>query len=177
MATALPEILGLPEVSGSTEMIATPRTSTPPNGVKPAQMKREQLPPGEVLCQYCTAKCCKYFALPMETPDCRNDLDYIRWYILHEAATVFTEDETWYLLVHTTCRHLQADNRCGIYHTRPTICREYSTDNCEYDDRYVYDRYFETPDQVLEYMDALFPAKGVKTLRSPKPPLLPVING
>jgi len=91
------------------------------------------------------AKCCKYFALPIDTPTRRKDFDYIRWYLLHGGASVFVESNTWYLLVHASCKHLQADNRCGIYETRPAICREYSTDNCEYDDSYTYDRYFETP--------------------------------
>jgi Fe-S-cluster containining protein len=136
---------------------------------------RGDLKPGEVLCDYCSAKCCRYFALAMETPTERNDLDFIRWYVLHEAATVFTEDDTWYLLVHTPCRHLQSDNRCGIYHTRPSICRDYSTDNCEYDDRYVYDRYFETAEQVQEYMDVIFPDKEAG-FRSPRPPLLPIVG-
>jgi len=39
--------------------------------------------------------------------------DFIRWYLLHDFATVFIDDGTWYLLVHTECRHLQPDNRCG----------------------------------------------------------------
>ena len=64
---------------------------------------------------------------------------------------MFKEDDDWYLLVHTTCRHLQDDNRCGIYETRPQICREYSTDNCEYDDDWTYDFYLERPEQVAEY--------------------------
>lgn len=136
---------------------------------------RKDLKPGEVLCDYCSAKCCRYFALAMDAPTERRDLDFIRWYVLHETATVFTEDETWYLLVHTRCRHLQDDNRCGIYHNRPEICREYSTDNCEYDDKYVYDRYFETAEQVQEYMDVVFPEDGAG-LRSPKPALLPVVG-
>lgn len=136
-------------------------------------MKREHLPPGESLCSYCTAKCCKYFALPIDTPKSRQDFDYIRWYLLHEAATVFTEDDTWYLLVHTTCKHLLPDNLCGIYHTRPQICREYSTNNCEYDDSWVYDRYFETPEQIAEYVEAMYPAKG--SIRSARPDLLPVL--
>ena len=29
---------------------------------------REDLKPDEVLCDYCSAKCCRYFALPIETP-------------------------------------------------------------------------------------------------------------
>jgi Fe-S-cluster containining protein len=140
--------------------------------VKP---NREDLGKDEVLCDYCTAKCCKYFALPIETPTERSDLDFIRWYLLHDRATVFTEDDTWYLLVHTTCKHLQSDNRCGIYEERPQICRDYTTDNCEYHDDWTYDHYFETPEQVVEYMDAVYPRKSAEGIRSPKPPLLPVM--
>lgn len=111
------------------------------NRLPKKQLKREDLPKGGNLCEHCTAKCCRYFALPISTPKNFADLEYIRWYLLHEQATVFIEDETWYLLVHTVCRHLQDDHRCGIYETRPQICRDYTTDNCEYDDSYTYDQY------------------------------------
>ena len=132
------------------------------------KMTRENLPEGKGLCDYCTAKCCKYFALPIETPTERQDYDFIRWFLLHEHATVFTEDGTWYILVHTTCKHLRADNLCGIYETRPQICRDYTTDNCEYDDDWVYDQYFETAEQVAEYTEAILGhADGL--FRSPKP--------
>lgn len=137
---------------------------------------REQLKPGEFLCDHCTAKCCKYFALPMDKPETFKDFEYMRWFLLHDRAAVFTEDDTWYILVHTTCKHLLPDNRCGIYETRPQICREYSTDNCEYDDDWVYDRYFETAEQVEEYMDAVLPKKKGESIRSRKPNLLPVIQ-
>jgi Fe-S-cluster containining protein len=137
--------------------------------------RREDLPADANLCDHCTAKCCRYFALPIDTPDSREELEYIRWYLLHERATVFVEEETWYLLVHTVCRHLQDDHRCGIYDTRPQICRDYSTKECEYEDEWTYDKYFETPEQIYEYMEAVFPQKGAG-LRSPKPELLPVIG-
>lgn len=143
---------------------------------KISKIHREQLKPGECLCDHCTAKCCRYFALPIDTPSTRKDFDYIRWFLLHDRASVFTDDDTWYLLVHTTCRHLQADNRCGIYHTRPEICREYSTENCEYEDSWVYDRYFETPEQVEEYAEAVLPRRPGQSIRSAPPPLLPVLS-
>ena len=54
---------------------------------------REDLQPDEVLCDYCPAKCCRYFALPIETPTSRKDFEFIRWYLLHDRATVFTEDD------------------------------------------------------------------------------------
>jgi Fe-S-cluster containining protein len=149
----------------------------PAAGAKPARPKihKEKLPPGECLCDYCTAKCCKYFALPIDEPTTRQDFDYIRWFLLHGAATVFIEEGTWYLLVHTPCKHLTADDRCGIYATRPQICRDYTTDNCEYDDTYVYDHYFETAEQVEEYMEAVLPP-GKQGIRSRRPELLRVLG-
>ena len=139
--------------------------------------KAEDLKAGEVLCDYCTAKCCKYFALPIETPSNRKDFDYIRWYLLHDRASVFIEDDDWYLLVHTECKHLQSNNLCGIYETRPQICRDYSTKNCEYEDEWTYDHYFETPEQVYEYMEAVLPPPRGGSIRSPRPPMLPVVAG
>ena len=136
---------------------------------------RDELKPGEVLCDHCTAKCCRYFALPIEEPKTRRDFDFVRWYLLHDRATVFTEDDTWYILVHTVCRHLQPDQRCGIYETRPEICREYSIEHCEYEDDWVYDRYFETSEQVEEYAEAVLPRRRGQSIRGRKPPLLPIV--
>ena len=147
-------------------------TSPPPNLTKP---RRKQVPKDTILCEFCTAKCCRYFALPIESPEEFADFEYIRWYLLHERATVFKEGDDWYLLVHTTCRHLQDDNRCGIYETRPQICRDYSTKDCEYEDDWTYDFYLERPEQVAEYTEAVLPQKG-RSIRSPKPPLLPILG-
>lgn len=139
------------------------------------RFRREDLKPGEVLCDHCTAKCCKYFAMPMERPENRKDYDYIRWFLLHQQASAFVEDGTWYLLVHTQCKHLLPDNRCGIYETRPQICREYTTADCEFDEEWVYEQYFETAEQVAEYMEAVLPRKRGESLRSPRPALLQVL--
>ena len=140
------------------------------------KLRREQIPEGKVLCEYCTAKCCRYFAMPIETPDELADFEYLRWFLLHERATVFKEDEDWYLLVHTVCRHLQDDNRCGIYETRPQICRDYSTKDCEYEDDWTYDFYLERAEQVAEYTEATVLQKKGRGIRSPKPPLFPIMS-
>ncbi|QDV25150.1 YkgJ family cysteine cluster protein [Aureliella helgolandensis] len=140
------------------------------------RMSRERLPTGQSLCEYCTAKCCRYFALPIDTPDCAKDFDFMRWFLLHDRASVFVEDESWYLLVHTTCKHLQDDHRCGIYDTRPEICREYTTDNCEYDEDSTYEKYFETAEQVAEYMEATVLQGELPSLRSSEPSLLPILS-
>jgi Fe-S-cluster containining protein len=142
----------------------------------PKKLNRADLPAGDCLCNHCTAKCCQYFALGLDSPTEHEDWEYIRWFLLHDAASVFMEEDTWYLLVQTRCQHLMTDNRCGIYETRPTICREYSTDNCEYEDDYLYERYLETAEQVAEYMEIMLPPKKGVGLRSAKPKLLPVIG-
>ena len=141
----------------------------------PRMLRREDVPPGASLCDHCTAKCCRYYALPLDTPTDAQDFDFIRWFMIHGQTCVFTEDKSWYLLVYNECQHLQADGRCGIYLTRPQICRDYSTDECEFEDRYVYDRYFEVADQIVEYQEAVGRGPS-KSLRSAEPPLLPVLG-
>ncbi|HRF00262.1 MAG TPA: YkgJ family cysteine cluster protein [Pirellulaceae bacterium] len=138
--------------------------------------RREDLPADANLCEYCTAKCCRYFALPMDTPETFREFEFVRWFLLHDRATVFVEDDIWYLLVHTTCKHLRADHRCGIYETRPQICREYTTEACEYEDRWTYERYFETAEQVHEFALAMFSDPDSPDFRTPPPAPLPILS-
>jgi uncharacterized protein len=134
------------------------------------KLRRENLPAGQSLCDHCVAKCCRYFALPLDTPARRKDFDTLRWFLLHDKTSIFVEKGTWYLQVHTQCRELLSDNRCGVYETRPQICRDHSTVNCEYEDDWIYDLFFEAPEQLEEYVEARFPPRG-KALRSPRPGL------
>ena len=147
----------------------------------PTKRRRSDLPASANLCDYCTAKSCHYFALTIDEPVNRRDFDFIRWYLLHDRATVFVDNDDWYLLVHTTCKHLQHDYRCGIYETRPQICRDYTTDECEFEDDWCYEKYFETPEQLDEYADALFGPQfpnpdrdECDALRSRRPSSLPI---
>jgi len=144
------------------------------NVATPTKPGREEVAPGKVLCEHCTAKCCRYFALPLETPTDRSDFGFLRWYLLHARATVFVEDGTWYLMVHTDCRHLRPDHLCSAYETRPQVCRDYTTDNCEYEDDWVYDKYFETPEQIHQYAEAVLGPRPGESRRSRKPDSLPV---
>ena len=137
--------------------------------------RRKEVPEDKVLCEYCTAKCCRYFALPLDAPEDLADFEFIRWFLLHERATIFREGDTWYLLVHTVCRHLQDNNMCGIYETRPQVCRDYSTKDCEYEDDWTYDFYLERPEQVAEYCEATLQDE-YDSIRSPKPPMLPILR-
>ena len=59
----------------------------------------------------------------------------------------------------TRCKYLTPDNRCRIYFNRPKICREYTTDDCEYDEDWSFDKVFETPEQIWEYAEAVLPPR------------------
>ena len=145
--TAKSATTGKTSAAKTAKSATTGKTSAP----KPTRRPKKSEVPPERLCEFCDAKCCRYFALPIDKPSTFEEFDYVRWYLLHEGATVFVEDGDWFLLVHSPCKELGPDNRCRIYETRPQICREYSTVRCEYDDLYLFEQYFETPEQVEEY--------------------------
>ncbi|MEC7678378.1 MAG: hypothetical protein VX694_03850, partial [Planctomycetota bacterium] len=52
---------------------------------KVVKRKRIDFPEDANLCEYCTAKCCHYFALAIDEPVNRRDFDFIRWYLLHDG--------------------------------------------------------------------------------------------
>lgn len=107
------------------------------------------------LCDQCSALCCRYFALPVDEPTTPASFDDMRWYLAHENVHIFVEDGDWFLAVQTRCQYLRDDNKCGIYEDRPRICREYTTDNCDYHvGAYEFEQYFTSPDQLEAYAQA-----------------------
>lgn len=125
----------------------------------PVRNLRNLLKPGEVLCQHCTAICCRYFSISLDTPKTWEDFDLLRWYMTHGRVSMFVDEGQWYLVVHADCRYLGRDQRCGIYETRPAICRSYETDDCEFDNDHLFEKYFESPEQIWEYADAVLPPR------------------
>lgn len=129
---------------------------------------RSRIRGGKSPCDYCTGKCCRYFSLPIDTPHTWDDYDSIRWYLAHQKTMVYVEKGTWYLVVMTKCDNLMPQNRCAIYHDRPKICRDYTTDECEYDTDWSFEKVFDTPEQIWEYAEAVLPPKPKKKAFSPK---------
>jgi len=140
-----------------------------------SKVRREDLKPGECLCDHCVGKCCRYFSLPIETPKTWDDYDAIRWYLAHGQTVVYVDKGTWHLLVLTKCQYLRRDNTCGIYLSRPKVCREYTTDECEYDDNWLFEKVFECPEQLWEYAEALLPPRRARK-KGEAPPHLPVFT-
>ncbi len=136
---------------------------------KSRKVRREDLAPGACLCDHCVGKCCRYFSLTITTPTTWDDFDAIRWYLAHGETLVYVDKGDWYLLVGTRCKYLRRDNRCGIYLNRPKICQEYTTDDCEYDTDWTFEKVFETAEQIWEYAEAILPPR-----RRPKPANAPL---
>jgi hypothetical protein len=107
------------------------------------------------LCDHCTGKCCRYFSLPIDTPATWAHFRTIGVYLRHPRTLVYVDKATWYLLVSTRCKYLTSDNRCATYLTRPKICLEYTTAECEYDEDWRFEKAFETPEQIAEYAEAV----------------------
>lgn len=107
-----------------------------------------------ILCEHCTAVCCKYLAIPLDKPRRARDYDDIRWYLMHENVLVFVEDGDWFIQFATRCKNLMADNRCGVYISRPEICRDYQPGDCDYSGGdYGYDHLFTHPQQVADFYE------------------------
>ncbi len=62
----------------------------------------------------------------------------------------------------TECTHIKDDGRCGIYTTRPQICRDYSNDYCEHDAAAEdgFKRYFRNYNELLTYCKQRFKRWG-----------------
>ena len=121
----------------------------------------------KILCDKCTGLCCRYFALPIETPTDREDYDDIRWYLCHENTTVFVEEGDWYINIDNECRHLfEDDYKCRIYKKRPKICRSYTIKDCDFvEGEYDYELHFTSSEQMEEYIKIKFDNNITRTGR------------
>jgi Fe-S-cluster containining protein len=112
----------------------------------------------KIICNKCTGLCCRYFALPIETPTDKEDHDDIRWYLCHKNITIFVEDGDWYINIKNKCKHLSdKDCKCRIYNKRPKICRGYTIRNCDLTEgEYDYELHFTNDKQMEEYIKIKF---------------------
>lgn len=134
----------------------------------PAAAPRPAAPP----CDQCSALCCRYFAMQLDTPEDAADFDSIKWYLLHQDAWIWVDDGDWYLQVDRPCRFLGADSRCTIYDTRPQICRDYGLpeklDNdddplCDYFAQDAHhDHEFREPHQLDAYVETFLAEREAK---------------
>lgn len=88
----------------------------------------------ENLCERCTGSwCCTYFTQQIDTPKSREDFDILLWQISHKHTEAYKDEDGWFLLITMPCTHLMPNGFCGIYETRPKICRDHTSDSCEFE--------------------------------------------
>jgi Fe-S-cluster containining protein len=119
---------------GADTLAKSSRSAKPPAKPAPAPARRS-LPivanaPKQVGCLSC-GLCCSYVAVDCEDPSTLRGATNILWYLYHDGVSVYTDGEDWMVTFDTRCRHLQDDNKCRIYETRPEICREFDETSCE----------------------------------------------
>ncbi|HHQ45135.1 MAG TPA: YkgJ family cysteine cluster protein [Candidatus Altiarchaeales archaeon] len=106
---------------------------------------------GIEVCRGCSL-CCRHLTTQIDAPEDREGFENIRWFLLHKGVKVFIDDEgDWYLEFKTTCNALTEEGLCGIYETRPDICRRYETVDCEKHGDY-WEELFEKPEDLEAYL-------------------------
>lgn len=106
------------------------------------------------VCSLC-GKCCKHVALEIDTPKTKEDYEYLLWYLLHENVYVSVEDDdgNWAIEFSTRCKWLGADNKCTNYSERPSVCSEYTPDDCMHHGEGEAEKYFfKTREELLAYI-------------------------
>lgn len=113
----------------------------------------------EEKCGLChNSKCCTYFTQQIDTPRSMAEFDTLLWQLAHQDVQAYKDEDGWFLLVNNRCTQLQEDGGCGIYETRPQICRDHSNDYCEYDTTAEsgFDLFFADYDSLLTYCKKRF---------------------
>jgi uncharacterized protein len=105
-------------------------------------------------CQFkCMARCCRYITVQIPAPKGKRDLEELSWFLAHREVSVYVESRRWHLEFRTPCKYLTQENLCAIYDDRPDVCRDYSTDACEYPTRPEHSLQFDSRDD-FEYWRA-----------------------
>ncbi len=87
--------------------------------------------PPLVECTEC-ARCCTYVAVGINAPTTPRLATDVLWYLYHESVYVYLDDDgEWSVVFETRCRNLGEDRRCGVYVSRPHICRSFDNRSCE----------------------------------------------
>jgi Fe-S-cluster containining protein len=114
-------------------------------------------------CGKCTGSiCCTYITHELKTPRTKAEFDYLLWQVSHDHVAVYRDNSAWYLMVSGKCSHLvEPGGLCGIYETRPQICRDHSNKHCDYDEQDLeYEDYFDNYEALLKYCKKRFKAWG-----------------
>lgn len=108
----------------------------------------------ETKCSFChQSKCCTYVTQQIDPPRTKSEFDFLLWQLSHQNVQAYKDEDGWFLMFNTPCQHLLPDGGCGIYDTRPQICRDYDNDYCEYDEpaEKNFEVFFDSYETLLKY--------------------------
>ncbi len=110
-------------------------------------------------CEECDGHCCKYITVQIDTPEDDIDFEELKWFLCHENISVYIDhDNDWCIEVKTPCKFQDTKtNLCTIYETRPKVCQEHQTDECEGNEEHDphYQRIFHTMEDIDGYKKEL----------------------
>ncbi|MDH5542513.1 MAG: YkgJ family cysteine cluster protein [Nitrospinota bacterium] len=81
-------------------------------------------------CSKCD-KCCTYLNITVDKPTSVKDVKNLLWYVYHENCDLnLDEDGGWSVVFHNRCDMLDRHGLCSVYERRPSICSQFSSNNC-----------------------------------------------
>lgn len=97
--------------------------------------------------------CCNSINQKIPTPKSKEDFDHLIWQVAHENINIFKDADGWFLHIQSRCMHLGPNGACGIYDTRPWVCREYDNVFCEFDEsiEQASELFFASPKKLEKY--------------------------
>lgn len=103
--------------------------------------------------------CCTYVATQIDDPQSFGDYENLHWYLAHENVSVYIDWEgDWYLEFQTRCKNLTDAKTCAIYRTRPRVCSEFSSDECERNSgEPAYKVLFRSHEDLMRWLEAKRP--------------------
>jgi Fe-S-cluster containining protein len=94
----------------------------------------------------------------------------VLWYLYHENVSVQRDDAgEWTVNFEARCKNLQDDLLCGVYESRPVVCREFDNQTCEVNSP-AGGQVFTEPAQFLDWLRAKQPRLYQKIARKYLPP-------
>ena len=121
--------------------------------------------PALVECTEC-ARCCRYVGVGINAPTTPRLASDVLWYLYHEQVSVYRDEAgEWSVLFETRCRNLRADLLCGVYETRPHICRSFDNRGCDVNAPSPRALTFNEPAEFLDWLQAKRPRLRAKLAR------------
>jgi len=93
--------------------------------------KKPSLPSETATCVECKGLCCTYLNIVVDRPVDQEDVEELLWYQYHASSDLHLDTDGEYsVLFRTPCHQLDKNYLCKIYTRRPSICRQFSINNC-----------------------------------------------